>query len=244
MITLSIVNHGHDDFLPPLFNDLLSLQEISKVILINNIQNNYKINLPSELKSKTLIMNNKITRGFSSNHNAAFDLCSSEYFCIINPDIRIKENPFPKMLKLFNDKDVALVGPAVISNKGTIEDSARRYPTLFNLTRRKLGLENDNYNFRLNDATFKPDWIAGMFLLLKSNYFNKVGRLDEKNYYMYCEDIDLCIRLKKLGKKVLLEPSVFVIHNARRTSRKNIKYFLFHLKSMLNYYLKHHLKIK
>ncbi len=84
------------------------------------------------------------------------------------------------------------------------------------------------------------DWIAGMFLLLKSESFNRVGKLDDVNFFMYCEDIDLSLRYKKNGMKVILDPAVNIIHNAQRKSRRKPRYFFYHLNSMYNFYKKHY----
>jgi len=238
MITISIVNHDHDNQLLRLLYDLINVSNISKIILINNIISSIKI--PSELISKTIVINNKEKKGFAFNHNNAFKYCNTKYFCIINPDIRIHEDPFPLLISNFKDHQVALVAPAVLDENGKIEDSARRYPSLFYLFTRKIGYINDTYNYKLGDDKLNVDWIAGMFLLLKSESFNRVGKLDDVNFFMYCEDIDLSLRYKKNGMKVILDPAVNIIHNAQRKSRRKPRYFFYHLNSMYNFYKKHY----
>ena len=67
-----------------------------------------------------------------------------------------------------------------------------------------------------------------------------------ENYFLYCEDVDMGLRLKKKGFSTLINRNVYVEHNARRDSHKNIKYFLYHLKSYLRLYcfvyLKYHIR--
>lgn len=242
MITISIVNHDHDEELSNLLNDLINISNISKIILINNLKSNLK--MPSELISKTIVINNKEKKGYAFNHNNAFKYCNTEYFCILNPDIRIHDDPFPSLISNFKDQQVALVAPAVLNESGKIEDNARRYPSLFYLFTRKIGYINDTYNYKLGDDKLNVDWIAGMFLLLRSESFNRVGKLDDLNFFMYCEDIDLSLRYKKNGMKVILDPTVDIIHNAQRKSRKNLKFFLYHLNSMLKFFLKHRFNYK
>ena len=82
MITISIVNHDHDEELSNLLNDLINISNISKIILINNLKSNLK--MPSELISKTIVINNKEKKGYAFNHNNAFKYCNTEYFCILN----------------------------------------------------------------------------------------------------------------------------------------------------------------
>ena len=128
MITISIVNHGHENFLSSLLDDLVHFPEISKVILTNNIPLNKRIDISSEIEPKTVVINNEKIKGFAANHNYAFNICTSEYFCVLNPDVRIYENPFPNMLTQFSNKDVALVGPAIpdAGQRDVVGDSGRK----------------------------------------------------------------------------------------------------------------------
>ena len=86
-------------------------------------------------------------------------------------------------MKLLNNKNVSLVSPAVLSINGSIEDSARRYPTIKILINRKLGIYNDIYSFKLNDPVFEPEWIAGIFLLIRSADYKDVEGFDKNFFY-------------------------------------------------------------
>jgi hypothetical protein len=81
-----------------------------------------------------------------------------------------------------------------------------------------------------------PDWVAGMFMLFPRDVFLKIGGFDER-YFLYYEDVDLCARLTLADYKILLCSTVSVIHDARRSSHKNLRYMRLHSTSMLRFFL-------
>jgi len=75
-----------------------------------------------------------------------------------------------------------------------------------------------------------------MFMLLRRDAFAAVGGFDAR-YHLYYEDVDLCARLRLAGYDIRLVPSASVVHLARRQSRRDIRYLLWHLRSMTRYIL-------
>lgn len=225
-IAVSIVSHGHGAMLNSLIEQLASFKEVNQIILT--------INIPEGLEpiacEKLEIIKNESPKGFGTNHNAAFHYCRSDYYCVLNPDIEFTENPFSALLQTIKNPNVGIVAPAVVNKQGFIEDSARRFPTLFRLLKRQAGI-SDAYRFNLASNKFAVDWVAGMFILFPMAFYKALGGFDE-SYYMYCEDVDICQRTWLAGRKVVLNPKVSVIHDARRASRKNLKHLRWHLYSM------------
>jgi GT2 family glycosyltransferase len=75
-----------------------------------------------------------------------------------------------------------------------------------------------------------------MFMLFRSAAFRKVGGFDER-YFLYYEDVDLCARLRRAGYDIRVEAAVRVVHDARRDSRRSVRYMAWHLSSILRYFL-------
>ncbi|MBU3647330.1 MAG: glycosyltransferase [Limnohabitans sp.] len=81
-----------------------------------------------------------------------------------------------------------------------------------------------------------PDWVAGLFMLFRSETFARLKGFDAR-YFLYYEDVDLCARLSLSGLRVALSPEVTVVHLAQRSSHHNFKYFRWHVVSMLKFFL-------
>jgi N-acetylglucosaminyl-diphospho-decaprenol L-rhamnosyltransferase len=236
-VTVSIVSHGQGEMVATLLKDLVRCPEVSHVILTHNLPEP-EIPVPQKLATQIEVIRNSLQKGFAANHNAAFERCRTPFYCVLNPDVRMPGNPFPRLLDVFDNPRVAFAAPAVVNSGGGIEDSARRFPTPWILFRKAVGADTSRWTYRLGDSPQSPDWVAGMFLLARSDVFRELGGFDA-GYFLYYEDVDLCARARSRGYELLLCPAIHVIHDARRTSHRSVRYLRWHLGSMFRFFLKH-----
>jgi N-acetylglucosaminyl-diphospho-decaprenol L-rhamnosyltransferase len=226
---VSLVSHGHGGMVPSLVKALLSFEQIDQITITNNLLED--TDYPTD--PRICLIKNELPAGYGTNHNAAFRESKSSFFCILNPDIRFKRNPFPELISSFSNPKVALVAPKIITPLGKVEDSARKFPTFRSLFSKAFCGSNGTYS-ELNSS---PDWVGGMFMLFRSDVFREIGGFDEK-FFLYYEDVDICWRLRQKGYEIKFVPTVEVIHDARRESRKNWRYARWHLASMARYLIK------
>lgn len=233
-LCLSIVNHGHGKLIEDLLNDLRSIDMSGcRIIVTNNIADaSFDLSLFQDLP--LTVIHNLRQHGFGANHNVAFTVSDSEFFVVVNPDIRIKSLDFKVLLEPFEEKSVAAVAPLVLSPDGGFEDSARRFPTVNRLAKRVLTRSRD-LDYVIQEFPYEVDWVAGMFVVFRSEIFRQIGGFDSLRYYMYMEDADICRRLWLNNFKVLVTPSERVFHMAQRASRKNLKHMRWHLMSAFRY---------
>lgn len=234
MIAVSVVSHGHGLMLGRLVEALLGFPDVKQILITRNIPE--PLHLPSS--PRIAIIDNPSPKGFGANHNAAFGYCHQPYFAPLNPDIEFYEDPFPKLLLAMEEAEVALVAPMVKAPDGLIENSVRYFPTLPSLIRKVLGGDDGRYRFDSGHANFYPEWVAGMFMLFRSQEFSRLSGFDEK-FFLYYEDVDICVRTWKKNMKVKVCPEVGVVHHARRDSHVHFRYLRWHLASMARFFLKH-----
>lgn len=186
------------------------------------------INMPEpldrlkEIESKIKIIKNKKPLGFGENHNNAFKKSKGDIFIIANPDIEIKQ--WKELL--YNPN--TLYSPKIINIDGSIADNCRSFPTPLNLVRRKI--------FKHKEVKF--EWFAGMFLIISSKSFEQLKGFDTL-FFMYLEDTDLSLRLQKFEGKLEIADDLIIIHDARRSSSRKLKFFKYHISSLLKFYIKH-----
>lgn len=217
-----------------LTNSLLPFPEVGQIRVTCNLPE--ALCLPPD--PRIVCVNNESPLGFAANHNNAFKECQLPYFCPLNPDIEIPHNPFPSLLAALHLTGAALVAPRVTNARGVCEDSIRTFPTLRSLVNKALGLSDGRHRINEHAALFYPQWVAGMFMLFKRSSFAQLKGFDPQ-YFLYYEDVDICVRAWKSGMKVLVCPQVSVVHNAQRASRHNIRHLYWHLSSMGRYFYKH-----
>lgn len=230
MIAVSIVSHGHGVMVEHLVEQLLACPEVGRVIVTYNIPEANQ--LFSDCRVEVIF--NPLAMGFGANHNAAFSASKEPFWCVLNPDIELLGNPFPALLKALGKESVGLVAPLITHPDGDLEDSIRYFPTLSSLVLKLLGRDDGRYAVVPGSPDFCPEWVAGMFMLFRADAYARLKGFDER-YFLYYEDVDICLRVWQAGLKIVACPSVAAIHDARRASRGNWRHSRWHLGSMVRF---------
>jgi N-acetylglucosaminyl-diphospho-decaprenol L-rhamnosyltransferase len=235
-VSISIVSHGQAELVADLLADLQQHCATSiEVIITLNIPEDLPFR-PDDFRFPVRVIENPKVQGFGANHNAAFKHAGADYFCVLNPDVRVEDDPFPELITVLEDTSVAIAAPLVVSPEGTIEDSARRFPTPLSIIS-KLSSRAPRLDYEPGSSPSFPDWVAGMFMLIRSATFREARGFDER-YFLYYDDADLCWRVRRAGLQIVHVPSVRVIHAARRASHRDLRYMKWHLTSMVRFFLK------
>lgn len=224
MITLSVVSHGQGRIVARLLDDLtrIASPHVSRVIVTRNIAEDWQP--PEQLGAcEVILIDNAQPRGFGANHNAAFRHCTSEYFAVVNPDILLPQDPFTSIEQQFaSDLRLGLLTPCIKNSDGTTEDFARAQISPLSVLLRRITSRSER----------RVDWLAGMFMVFRSAAFRAVGGFDSR-FFMYCEDADICARLRLQQWKFDIAQSCEVIHDAQRASHRSAKHLRWHVSSML-----------
>lgn len=232
-LTVSIVSHGHGRMVENLVHQLLTCAEVGQILITYNIPE--EMALPDDPRICTF--RNSSPKGFGANHNAAFERCRSEWFVVLNPDVALLSNPFFALLNALNQSNVALVSPLALSSKGVAEDCWRYFPTMYGLLRRWLGFDDGRYPF-IDKANFPVEWASGLCMCFRSEAYAKLRGFDE-SYFLYFEDVDICVRVWEMGMRVLACPAANVVHDAQRASRRSFVHMHWYFLSLIRYSFKY-----
>lgn len=233
-VTLIIVTHKSNSFLKSCLLSIVNQKEIpAEIIVIDNnsplspffiFKNNLKIK-----KIKKKFIRNKKNLGFSKAINLGARLSNSEFILFLNPDSIVLHNAIGKIFHTFtkNQKNknsgIVIAGGRSMSwKKNRILPTVAKKPSfqtlLFEFTSLKKVFPASSLSNTFWDTealtSKKPvfvDMVSGSFMLVAKKLFIKLGGFDE-NYFMYLEDLDFCLRVKKRGYKILYFPSIKVKH--------------------------------
>ena len=227
-IAVSVVSHRQSALVEPFLRELAALA-------LPGLEARLTVNVPEPWAYDPCALgvplrrfDNDSPRGFAANHNAAFRASPCDYFCVANPDIRLRGNPFAPLVEALRQPAAGVAAPIVLSPAGEIEDSARRFPTPAILLRKAFGAKEP--------APAEPDWVAGMFMLFRAETYRAMGGFDE-GFFMYYEDVELCARLRLAGRRVALVRAARVVHHAQRASHRNLRHAWWHAGSIARYFL-------
>ncbi|OPL16195.1 MAG: hypothetical protein AVO38_09015 [delta proteobacterium ML8_D] len=199
---------------------------------------------------KVIWLANSKNVGFAAAVNHALAKASAPYVCLLNPDAVISGplwGPLEEWLK--KNAQVGIVGPKILDADGSVQGSARAFPSLstafFGRTSLISRLWPDNPFTRKNilsdPSLSKPisvDWVSGACMIVNRSAVKDVGTLDQR-FFLYWEDCDWCTRFRCAGWKVIYHPGIGpVIHHAGQAS-KNARWlalYHFHRSAVLLYW--------
>ncbi|WP_418119080.1 glycosyltransferase family 2 protein [Variovorax sp. 350MFTsu5.1] len=226
-ITISIVSHGQLALVLPLLEQLdrHSRAVIDKVLLTLNIPE-ADVLAGRSWGFRVERIENASPKGFGANHNQAFERCGTEWFLVLNPDIRFDNDVLSPLLAQAAT-DAGLLTPRILEPGKTEPEPHRALLTPLEIVgRKKPGYVGPTV----------PAWIPGLFMLFRSKAYRQVGGFDEK-FFMYGEDFDICARTRLAGWKLQVGENLLARHDAQRESHRSRKYLYWHVTSLLKVWL-------
>jgi GT2 family glycosyltransferase len=161
-------------------------------------------------------------RGFGHANNRGLEVADARYVLFINPDTEVREGELADLVaELDRQPRVGLAGARQLRPDGSLAPSIRRFPSAPNMLAEALGIERipgarRRFGERELDqreyARQRPcDWTSGSFMLVRQAALDEVGGFDER-FFLYCEETDLCWRLKRAEWDVVHLPQMTICH--------------------------------
>ena len=175
-----------------------SLPENSNKIVIENSQNlQLKKDLESTFKNLKVIINENL--GFGASNNLGIKECNTQFAYILNPDVTFKKDTFDNLCRSCLDiSDFSIVSPI---------HGDKNYPNY------KI---KKKYNF-ISDDIIEVDDLDGFSMLVNKNNFDESDYFDE-NFFLYLENNDLCLRVKKNNRKIYVIKNSIIEHRGGASS--------------------------
>lgn len=227
LLVVSLVSHGHGPMVQRLLEDMarLSSATVARVVLTLNLPEGDPIAPQGGWPFALDILRNAVPQGFGRNHNQALQRASEPFVCVLNPDIALPYgDPFAELVQVAGQNGVGCAYPLQRDAQGRLQDSERMLPTPLALWRRRV--------LRQPMAPGAPvEWVNGACMVMPHALWRELGGFDER-YFMYCEDVDLCLRIRLAGKALVRAP-VQVRHEAQRSSHRQWRALAWHVASLL-----------
>ena len=223
-LAVSVVSHGHGPLLRTMLHGMARScrGSVTRVVLTLNIPEP----LPPEPEGgwpfSMDIRRNAHPLGFGCNHNRALEGAAEPFVAVVNPDIVFADtDPFVPLRHAASEPGVGCAYPEQVDGRGVPQDAERELPTPRALWRRRV----------LHRPDRRTDWVNAAFLLFPAPIWKALSGFDER-YFMYCEDVDICLRLRLHGWRLAKAP-VRVAHVGQRASRRRGAHLAWHVRSLL-----------
>lgn len=179
-----------------------------EVIIVNNDKTDLTLPIEYPFVNQKIINTGK-NIGFGTAHNLGSIMTKGKYLLFLNPDTIFIDNSLIQALS-YLDKNLKIgaLGLGIIDNN-------RKSPQNWSCGKKTTWssiLFRNTINKAWNKKTpQKVDWASGTALIVRKNIFRKIKGFD-KNFFMYFEDQDLCLRIKSLDNKIIYYPQSKILH--------------------------------
>lgn len=203
-----------------------------EVFVVDNASEDGSVDMIKEEFPEVRLICNSVNQGFSKANNAAFKQVTGEFILVLNPDTILQEDTLQTCLDFMNQNpNTGAIGVRMFDGSGTyLPESKRGFPTVLASLFKISGLSklfssssffNSYYMGQLDPGhVHKVDVLSGAFMFLHKSVIDETGGFDE-DYFMYGEDIELCFRIRELGKEIIYLPKTNIIHFKGESTDKN-----------------------
>ncbi len=181
---------------------------IYEVVVIDNASKDGSASLVSESFPEVKLIQNKVNRGFGAANNQGFKIMQGDVALLLNSDIVARPGSIDLLAQQLDAPNVVAAGGRLEFPDGRLQESACSHLTLWAVFCEQTSLEKMFPNSRILSPywqsrriakTGKPaqvDQVMGACLMMRP-----VEQFDER-FFLYCEDTELCRRLRSHGKIV------------------------------------------
>jgi GT2 family glycosyltransferase len=221
------------------YKEELDTKEFEIILVDNNSSDGTQEAIRKESFFKYIhFIENKENVGFSKGNNIGVSHAKGKYILFLNSDTTVEDTGIRKMVSFMEkNSQIGICGGRLKNTDGSYQPSAGVFYSIPNVTLMLIGGE------RLGKLRFSPeketsvDWVSGAMMMSEKSFFEKIGMFDE-HIFMYVEDMELCFRVKKVGKKVLFYPSCTIVHVSHGSSNRSFAIVQIY-KGIVYFYKKH-----
>lgn len=225
-----------------------------EAIVVDNGSTDGSVEMVRDAFPSCPLVANASNQGFTRANNQGLRIARGRYLVLLNNDTEARPRAFTAAVRTLDTMpDVGAAGLKLLNTDGTRQLSCRRFPSfqqvLFNRYSLLTRLFPDNPYSRSylmtdldedEDAVREVDWVSGACLIFSRQVMERIGILDER-FWMYSEDVDYCLRVWQVGKRVLYLPVGEVFHHiGQDTGHYPFRLMVERHRSMYNFYKKHY----
>ncbi len=222
-----------------------------EVIVVDNGSTDGSVDAIHTHFPQTIVIENYANIGFARANNVGINKSTGRYVCLVNSDVELLDGCLLRLIEYMDaNPDIGIAGPKIYYPDLTLQNSCRKFPTLWNNLSPALGFDKlfrnspafsgEHMRYFTHDVNMNVDYLAGCFLVVRREALEEVGLLDEQ-FFIYREEVDWCKRFHQHGWKISFFPNAMAIHHHGASSSKDPKRFaLASQKALFQYWEKHH----
>jgi GT2 family glycosyltransferase len=231
----------------------------AEVLVVDNASTDGSQEMVAREFPRVILVKSEINLGFGAANNVAMQQARGRYFVLLNSDAFFCPGAMALAIQHMDETpNCGLGGALLIGREGQWQPSAKTFHSVIGDLLVLTGLSDKfprshllgraNRTWADESKPARVDWVPGAFAILRPAALEQVGLFDP-DFFLYYEEVDLCLRMKQVGFEVWYWPDVVVTHVGGQSSRKltdlefstgAAQVVLWRMRSTLLYYRKHH----
>lgn len=168
-----------------------------------------------------VVERNPVNVGFGANANRGVQRAAGDIVGIVNQDVYADAAVTAygwnlALLACFDDPQVGIVAPRLLFPTGEVQSVGGEFDQRGQPVHKCLGYSRPEV-FPETCTRQEVDWVTGAALFIRRDLFWQVGGFDPRYAPSYFEDVDICLKVRDLGYKVLVEPLATFYHKVGST---------------------------
>lgn len=231
-LSIIIVSYNTIDLIGICLDSIAGERDCGKeVFIIDNASTDDNVDLLRRNYPWVHLIANKENRGFAAANNQVLPRCQGRYILFLNPDTKVEPGSLRKFISFMEtNPHIGLAGSKVIYPDGSLQESVSyRYPGQRHAIHELSGLKGS------------IACVLGASMIARAEIVRNVGGFDE-DFFLYGDDQDLCLRIRKAGYEVGYCDAAVVVHLGGQSERKSTSEELWRKKTQAEYlfYKKHY----
>ncbi|MBU0694322.1 MAG: glycosyltransferase [Candidatus Omnitrophica bacterium] len=211
LVSIAVVNHNGKKLIKKCLDSLFKLNYPKnkwEVIVVDNCSQDDSVKFIKSKYNKVKIIENKVNN-YCQACNLGIVKAKGKYVALLNNDVRVKPRWLAELVAVMDeDNSIGGVTSKLLKGNGMIQNVGLYELPDFYWDERGAGKESGDT--RYNSIT-EVNSICGASILYRKEALNQVGLLDE-DFGIFGEDVDICMRLKEKGWKLVYVPSSVAYH--------------------------------
>lgn len=229
-ISFLLVNYQSATLLPACFSSFrnVTFPQSYEILVANNDPSEEEALRALQSRFPFTLLPLPDNRGFGFAMNRTAEHARGNILVFLNPDARFLSGNLQELVVYFKKyPSVGGIGLRLLRELETSQEwNAGNPPTLWNILGNHLGLRSEE-PFRKTGKPKFVGWASGAAFAIPRHDFFRIHGFDER-FFLYYEDTNLCERLRKIGRKILLLPHIRVLHiggGSMRASQQKKSYY-------------------
>jgi GT2 family glycosyltransferase len=249
-VAVVVVSFNTRDLLARCLESVLA-QNPRQVVVVDNGSTDDTVDMVRRAFPQVALQANSTNLGYGAAANQGVAHCGGEYVLLLNGDAILTPGAVAALVaRMDAHPQAAVVGPLLRRPDGSVERSYFPFPGTVAWL-----VENEPLVWllrclppigRQHFLCFTPPnrdrvvpWVKGAAVLLRRTAFEQAGGFDE-SYFMFFEEVDLCLRLGAANQQVHFTPSATVFHvGGVSTSQRRTEMAVAHFRSTVRFYRRH-----